>query len=156
MTKKNRQYTIEEKEMLINRILPPENCSARSLANETGISQSTLATWKSKALKGATSKNVGRPKDAISSREKFMVVMETYTLSEIELSKYCRKNGIYVEDVKKWRQSCLEANENGARLIPACETVGISKRTYERWYRGGKILEDRRKDAIRPEPSNKL
>ncbi|MBN9647614.1 hypothetical protein J0L31_11490 [Terrisporobacter glycolicus] len=122
--------------MLINRILPPENCSARALANETGISQSTLATWKSKALKGATSKNVGRPKDAISSREKFMVVMETYTLSEIELSKYCRKNG--------------------ARLIPACETVGISKRTYERWYRDGKILEDRRKDAIRPEPSNKL
>jgi len=30
-----------------------------------------------------------------------MVVMETYTLSQIELSKYCRKNGIYVEYVKK-------------------------------------------------------
>lgn len=112
MTKRNRQYTIEEKETLINRMLPPENCSARSLSNETGISQSTLATWKSKALKGATTKDVGRPKNTISSREKFMIVMETYTLSEVELSKYCRQNGIYVEDIKKWRQGCLEANGN--------------------------------------------
>jgi putative transposase len=49
-----------------------------------------------------------------------------------------------------------EANDSGARLIPACETVGISKRTYERWRQGEAINEDKRKNAIRPTPKNKL
>ncbi len=49
-----------------------------------------------------------------------------------------------------------EASKNGARLIPACETVGISKRTYERWCKDGEVSEDGRKNAIRPEPKNKL
>ena len=29
----------------------------------------------------------------------------------IELSKYCRTNGYYVEDVKAWRNSCIVAND---------------------------------------------
>jgi len=32
-------------------------------------------------------------------------------MPEIELSKYCRQNGYYVEDVKEWRASCIAANE---------------------------------------------
>ncbi|MCB2298158.1 helix-turn-helix domain containing protein [Clostridium tagluense] len=32
------------------RMFPPENISLGALANETGISKSTLATWKKKAV----------------------------------------------------------------------------------------------------------
>jgi transposase len=46
----------------------------------------------------------------IASQEKFLIVMETYTMSEMELNKYCREKGLYVEKVKKWRISCLSAN----------------------------------------------
>lgn len=49
-----------------------------------------------------------------------------------------------------------EANANGARLIPACDVVGISKRTFERWRLGDTVNEDKRKNCIRPEPKNKL
>lgn len=108
--KNNRKYTAEEKESLIVRMLPPENCSPRDLSIETGISISTLSTWKSKALGGGTSKKQSKSKNKISSKEKFVIVMETYTLSEIELSKYCREHGYYVEDVKQWRASCVAAN----------------------------------------------
>lgn len=38
----------------------------------------------------------------------------------------------------------------------ACDIVGISARTYERWYVNGEIKEDKRPTAERPEPSNKL
>lgn len=110
MTRKIKRYTIEEKENLIRKMLPPENYPLSNLADETGISRSTLSTWKNKALKGVITKEHGRPKNSISSREKFMIVMETYTLSEIELAKYCRENGLYIEDIKNWRQSCVEAN----------------------------------------------
>lgn len=105
--KNNKKYDKEEKEKLIKRMLPPESISPTNLSIETGISQSTLATWKSKA----TSKSISRAKRSLSSKEKFMIVMDTYTLSEIELSKYCREKGLYIEDIKKWRISCMAANE---------------------------------------------
>ena len=105
--KNNNKYTQEEKQKLIARMLPPEKISVTKLSIETGISQSTLSTWKSVANRGSGS-NHKRNK---SSKDKFMVVMETYTLSEIELSKYCRENGLYVEEVKSWRSSCIAAND---------------------------------------------
>lgn len=49
-----------------------------------------------------------------------------------------------------------EANNAGAKLNKACEEVGITLRTYRRWYRDGKVTEDKRPKAIRPEPANKL
>jgi len=49
-----------------------------------------------------------------------------------------------------------EAQSNGARLEYACELLNISVRTYQRWYRDGKVEADNRPTAIRPEPSNKL
>ena len=39
-----------------------------------------------------------------------MVVLETANLSEIEFSEYCRKTGIYPEQVKEWKDACMQAN----------------------------------------------
>lgn len=47
-----------------------------------------------------------------------------------------------------------EAQRSGARLGPACETLGISKRTVERW-RGQDVGDDRREGPKSP-PPNKL
>ena len=87
MTRELRKYTKEEKDILVARLLPPENISLGALSNETGISKSTLCTWKKKAeeLRGDI-----KPKKRVTPNEKFLVVMETYNLSEIELSRYCR------------------------------------------------------------------
>ena len=41
--------------------------------------------------------------------------METYKLSETELSKYCRENGLYVEQVKNWRASCIASNNGNKK-----------------------------------------
>jgi len=48
------------------------------------------------------------------------------------------------------------ARRDGARLIPACQVLKISARTYQRWTRTGSVTKDRRPDAIRPTPANKL
>ena len=45
-----------------------------------------------------------------------------------------------------------EAQRSGARLGPACETLGISKRTVERW-RGQGVRDDRRKGPHSPPPN---
>ena len=110
----NRKYTKEEKDRLIARMLPPESISPTNLSIETGISKSTLATWKSKATGGWASKTKKSTRN-MSSKEKFLIVMETYTLSETDFSKYCRENGLYVEQVKNWRASCIAANNNNKK-----------------------------------------
>ena len=45
-----------------------------------------------------------------STQDKFSIVIETATLSEIELSEYCRSKGLYVEQVGAWRDACMQAN----------------------------------------------
>ena len=50
-----------------------------------------------------------------------------------------------------------EATNMGCRLEPACKEAGISLRTYRRWINAdGQVQSDRRPEASRPEPRNKL
>lgn len=44
----------------------------------------------------------------------------------------------------------------GARTFIACEEIGISMRTYQRWTREGAVKVDGRPDAVHPEPRHKL
>jgi transposase-like protein len=113
MTQINRvkkQYTNEEKVRLVARMLPPENITVTNLAIETGVAKSTLAKWKNNSLHIIPNNSFLKTKSAVSSQEKFLIVMESYALSEVELSRYCREKGLYVEEVKKWRTSCQGAN----------------------------------------------
>ncbi len=41
-------------------------------------------------------------------------------------------------------------------MHPACEAVGISARTYQRWTAEGRVRADGRPEALRPVPTNKL
>jgi transposase InsO family protein len=49
-----------------------------------------------------------------------------------------------------------EAVAAGARKAPACELLGLSLRTVQRWTRDGDVGEDRRPSAARPTPPNAL
>lgn len=49
-----------------------------------------------------------------------------------------------------------EAVAAGARKRLACEELGITVRTLQRWVRGGEIRQDARPTALRPEPAHKL
>ena len=66
------------------------------------------------------------------------------------ISAPCRSKAISLVD---------EAVENNVRLVKACAVLKISERTYHRWkklYKNTGTFEDLRKNAIRPEPANKL
>jgi putative transposase len=49
-----------------------------------------------------------------------------------------------------------EARQSGARLKQACKVIGITDRTYQRWFVENNIKEDQRPFADRPKPANKL
>src|SRR5690606_26186180 len=54
--------------------------------------------------------------------------------------------------------SIREAIVAGARQVKACEVVGISERTLQRWQPSGtdRVQQDRRPTAMRPAPNNQL
>lgn len=45
-----------------------------------------------------------------SAQTKFAVVVETSSMSEIELSEYCRAKGLFPEQVKQWREISIQAH----------------------------------------------
>lgn len=49
-----------------------------------------------------------------------------------------------------------EAHGAGARLEKICAEMGIDARTYRRWVAEGEVRSDRRPEATRPVPRNKL
>jgi transposase-like protein len=55
-----------------------------------------------------------------SHETKFAVVVETAALSESKLGEYFRKKGLYPEQLKQWKQQCLEgfqSNEQQAKAL---------------------------------------
>jgi len=59
-------------------------------------------------------------------------------------------------DRQKHARLVSHAVAPGARQDKACEVIGLSTRTLQRWRIDGAIGEDKRPTAIRPEPLNKL
>lgn len=58
----------------------------------------------------------GKNPEKWSAQEKFRVVLETASLSEAELAEYCRKKGLYAEQIAAWREACINGNVSAAEL----------------------------------------
>lgn len=119
--KNNKRYSKEQKEAMVAKLLPPNNLTIAELSNQTGIPKTTLHSWKIKALKTTNNnRNVDFDKKVMSSNDKVHIIMETYSLSEYDLAQYCRKNGLYVNEVKKWRrdiESSLDKEPQAVREV---------------------------------------
>lgn len=104
------RYSEEIKRSMIERMMGPNGESAARIAKETGISESILYKWQKKARAQGIMFGHEKKVEKWSTREKFAVVLEVSSLNEAEMSEYCRKNGLYVEQVEAWRDACMQAN----------------------------------------------
>jgi transposase len=99
----------------VRQMMPPLNRTVVELAEETGITGQTLHAWRRKArAMGVAVPGNGKTADNWSSEEKFRVVLECATLSEAELGEYCRRKGLYPEQIRQWREVCEQANARQA------------------------------------------
>ena len=106
-----KRYTEEMKASIVKRMMPPNNESVSQLSEELGITEPTLYKWRKEArLAGNPTPGDGQSSEQWSSEDKFLVVMEAYAMNAAELSEYCRKKGLYKEQIEAWRDSCLNAN----------------------------------------------
>jgi transposase-like protein len=104
-------YSEEFKASIIAKMLPPSNVGVPQLARETGIPKDTLYAWRIRHRKSLG--DTPAPQAAsggLSSEEKFAVVIDSASLNEVELSEYCRRKGLYPEQIHAWRKTCMQAN----------------------------------------------
>lgn len=105
------RYTKEIKDSAIERMMPPKNESIKSISDDLGISEQSLYKWRQAARnEGNAAPGNGQTSDHWNSEDKFLIVMETYSMNQAELAEYCRKKGLYKEQIDGWRVSCLNAN----------------------------------------------
>lgn len=102
-------YSPERKAAVLKKLLPPGNLSVAELSRQEGISDVTLYTWRRQAMgRGEVVSGSGKLPAHWPAEAKLAVVIETAALSAIEQSQYCREKGLYLEQVKAWRQACLD------------------------------------------------
>ena len=129
-------YSDEFKQSLVAKMLPPNNISVAQLVKETGVPRDTLYGWRRQAA-GRVNPTATLPSTlgVRSSEEKFAVVVETATLNELEVGEYCRRQGLFPEQIAAWRRSCQRANEAlptaGERAERRAERAQIAALTRE-------------------------
>ena len=105
------QYSQEFKDACLRRMLPPNNESVTKIAREEGLSPQTLLNWRNEARKeGKAAPGIDAVPDDWSTQDKFLIVVETASMNEHDLAEYARKKGLYVEQIKEWRDACMNAN----------------------------------------------
>lgn len=104
-------YPDERREAVVAKLLPPFNLSVREVAQQEGISEPTVYKWRKEAreqgrcLPDASDGGTA----AWSSRDKFAAVLETAAMNDAEVAEYCRRRGVYAEQIAAWRQDCEQA-----------------------------------------------
>ena len=107
---KNKSYTKEFKDSVLRRL--EQNETVGSLSEELDISKSTIYQWVRTHNKKQKDFSINlKSRNNWTSEDKFHVVLETAALTESQLAEYCRRKGIYVDEVKAWREQCLKANQ---------------------------------------------
>ena len=137
------KFSNERREAVLARLAPPFNESAKEVAEAEELALSTVYKWIN-AAKEAEKRLVvedeplpakGEASTGRTAREKFAAVVETEAMNETDRSAYCRKRGLYPEELALWRKACekapdwaneltrkrVDANKNAMRRIRQLE-----------------------------------
>lgn len=119
-----RDRSSDEYKQAIVRKLASSTLSDRQFARSEGVAVSTLHKWKTHYRINTTDRD--DPENIASNHwspeEKFAVVLECASLSEIELGEYCRRKGLYPEHVTVWKHACIQGNMKNSEHKKKAET----------------------------------
>jgi len=107
-----RQYSEEFREQSVREMMPPNAMSVAQVSRETGVSEQTLYNWRNRFRHEgkAVPADPSNPENW-NGENKLAVVIETAALNEEELAEYCRRKGLYVEQIARWREGAIAGAE---------------------------------------------
>ena len=114
------RYSEEFKEQVVRKMMPPGAKSVAQVHRETGISEPTLYAWRNRyrAEGQVVPADPSNPENW-SGENKLAVVIETAPLNEQELAEYCRRKGLYPEQIARWHAAAVAGNEGPEKLSTA-------------------------------------
>lgn len=115
------RYSEGFREQAVRKLMAPNAMSVAQVSRETGVSEQTLYTWRNRFRNQgkAVPADPSNPENW-SGENKLAVVIETAALNEEELAEYCRRKGLYVEQVVRWREAAVAGAET-LRPLSAAE-----------------------------------
>ena len=120
-----RQYSENFKRKIVQRMCMPGGPSRRTLAQDSGVSTTTLTRWKREAgtirrmSKDDHSNALPKPEFVTQERspaDKLRLVVEAGGLSGEQLGAFLRREGLHEADLDEWREAMV------AGLTPARPT----------------------------------
>ena len=120
-------YSSELKESIKKRFQAPNPPRISELTAETGISVTTLYSWRRET--GYSKYKTDSPHRR-SADEKWRLITEADCLSGEELGGFLRREGIYLAHLDKWKTEALEALKpmSNKRKIKSKKERGVAKR----------------------------
>jgi transposase len=111
------RYSTEFKEAAVKKMMPPNAMPVREVRHETGVTDVTLYKWRNEYR----NKGIAVPGDDVKpdnwkGQDKLAVVIETAALNESELGEYCRKKGLYPEQVHRWKEAALKGYDSEEKI----------------------------------------
>lgn len=93
-------------------MMAPNAMSVAQVSREVGVSEQTLYNWRNRYRQRgkAVPADPSNP-EQWSGENKLAVVIETAALNEEELAAYCRRKGLFVEQVTRWREAAVAGAE---------------------------------------------
>jgi transposase-like protein len=94
-------YSPERKAALLKMLLPPLSLTMAEVSRREGVSDMSLSNWRKKVSSQGNFVPEDKPlSENWSAEARFAVVLETASLSQLELGEYCRRKGLYPEQVQ--------------------------------------------------------
>lgn len=104
------RYSAQLRNVILKKMLPPEERSVTELAKEYGISETTLYGWHAKLKSGTLMAEEGmRSNRQRSLGEKLCLVLESKHMSQEELGTWLREQGLHSEHLTVWEQELRDA-----------------------------------------------
>ncbi len=91
----------------------------QELSKKLNIPINTLYGWKVDFKKKLVKNGDLNPKTSkFSPQDKFQVIVDTNSMSELEVGEYLRKHGILKEELNFWKKQMEDAFNNAPRIDP--------------------------------------
>lgn len=113
-------YNEEFKEQIVRKMMAPNAQSVAEVSRESGVSEQSLYNWRNRYRQegNAVPSDPSNP-EQWSGSNKLAIVIETASLNEEQLSEYCRKKGLYPEQILRWKEGAIAGNESPGVMTKA-------------------------------------
>jgi transposase len=122
-------FSLAFKQKMVEQLTGKEAVSARSLAQETGISQETLSRWLRDARSLPLMPPPRRKAKTWSIDEKIRVLAAAKKLSGVELTSFLEREGLLLGELEQWR---LALDEEGRASIATTKRIHKLERELAR------------------------